>query len=103
MATFGSSQDISSSNVTTETKTIQSGRTRVYGVFLDSGTTSGDFHLRDGGSGGTLKFKCKTPAAIGGITINFPQPILFKTDVYTNFTTEHVIAATVFHSGGNND
>jgi len=103
MATFGSSQDISSTNVTTETKTIQSGRTRVYGVFLDSGTTSGDFHLRDGGSGGTVKFKCKTPAAIGGITINFPQPILFKTDVYTNFTTEHVIAATVFHSGGNND
>ena len=103
MATFGSSQDISSSNVTTETKTIQSGRTRVYGVFLDSGTASGDFHLRDGGAAGTLKFKCKTPAAIGGITINFPHPILFKTDVYTNFTTEHVIAATVFHSGGNND
>ena len=102
MTTFGSSEDISSTNVTTETKTIQSGRTRVYGVFLDSGTTSGDFHLRDGGSGGTLKFKCKTPAQIGGITINFPQPILFKTDVYANFTTEHVIAATVFHSGGAN-
>ena len=48
--------------------------------------------------GGTLKFKVKTPAAVGGISINFPGPILFENDVYCNFTTEHVIEATVFHS-----
>jgi|TARA_R100000988_G_scaffold66379_2_gene33817 hypothetical protein len=99
----GSSIEGVATNVTTETKTIQSGRTRVYGVYLDSGAAAGDFHLRDGGSGGTVKFKCKAPAQIGPITINFPVPILFKTDVYANFTTEHVIAATVFHSGGANE
>ena len=95
---FGSAEDISSTNTTSEASTIRSGRTRVFGVYLDSGTTSGDFHLRDGGSGGTLKFKVKTPAAVGGLTINFPGPILFENDVYCNFTTEHVIEATVFHS-----
>ena len=51
---FGSAEDISSTNTTSEASTIRSGRTRVFGVYLDSGTTSGDFHLRDGGSGGTL-------------------------------------------------
>ena len=95
---FGSAEDISATAQTSEAGTIRSGRTRVFGVYLDSGTASGDFHLRDGGSGGTLKFKVKTPAAVGGITINFPGPILFENDVYCNFTTEHVIEATVFHS-----
>ena len=77
---------------------LGSGRPRVFGVYLDSGTASGDFHLRDGGSGGTLKFKVKTPSAVGGLTINFPGPILFETDVHASFTTEHVKSATVFHS-----
>ena len=81
---FGSAEDISSTNTNAEATT--------------SGTTSGDFHLRDGGSGGTLKFKVKTPAAVGGLTINFPGPILFETDVHASFTTEHVKSATVFHS-----
>ena len=45
-----------------------------------------------------LKFKVKTPAAVGGLTINFPGPILFETDVHASFTTEHVKSATVFHS-----
>ena len=62
-----------------------------------------DFHLRDGSSSGTIKFKCKTPASAEGITITFPAPILCKDGVYVNFTTEHVVAATVFHSGGNNN
>ena len=51
----------------------------------------------------TIKFKCKTPASAEGITITFPAPILCKDGVYVNFTTEHVVAATVFHSGGNNN
>ena len=95
---FGSAEDISATSQATETGTIRSGRTRVFGVYLDSNTVSGDFHLRDGGAAGTLKFKVKTPAAVGGISINFPGPILFENDVYCNFTTEHVIEATVFHS-----
>ncbi len=48
---FGSAEDISATAQATETGTIRSGRTRVFGVQLDSGTASGDFHLRDGGSG----------------------------------------------------
>ena len=95
---FGSAEDISATAQTTETGTIRSGRTRGFGVYLDSCTASGDCNLRDGGSCGTLKFKVITPAAVGGISINFPGPILFENDVYCNFTTEHVIEATVFHS-----
>ena len=41
-------------------------------------------------------------AHIHDMTINFPAPILFKTDVYSAFTTEQITAITVFHSGGNN-
>ena len=102
MATFGSAQDCESTYVNTETSTVQTGRTRVYGVYLDSGSAAGDFHLRDGSSTGTIKFKCKTPAAIGGITINFPQPILFTTNLCVAFVTEHVTVCSIFHSGGNN-
>ena len=36
------------------------------------------------------------------MTVNFPVPILFKTDVYSGFTTEQITAITVFHSGGSN-
>ena len=103
MATFGSAQDCESTYVNTETSTVQTGRTRVYGVYLDSGSAAGDFHLRDGSSSGTIKFKCKTPANAEGITITFPAPILCKNGGYVNFTTEHVVAATGFHSGGNNN
>ena len=45
---FGSSEDVTSSYQNAETGTIRSGRTRVYGVYLDSNTVAGDFHLRDG-------------------------------------------------------
>ena len=43
-------------------------------------------------------------ATIGNFnrTANFPVPILFKTDVYSGFTTEQITAITVFHSGGSN-
>ena len=95
---FGSAEDISATAQTTETGTIRSGRTRVFGVYLDSGTASGDFHLRDGGASGTIKFKIKTPAVAEAIYVPFPGAVLFETDVYCNFTTEHIKAATVFHS-----
>jgi len=82
---------------------MQVGRTRVYGVYLDSHTTEGNFSIHDGDSSGTVMFRCKTPAIAEGITINFPHPILCKDGVYTAFTTEHVKAATVFHSGGSSN
>tara|TARA_E500000331_G_scaffold345587_1_gene383344 strand:+ start:1182 stop:1481 length:300 start_codon:yes stop_codon:yes gene_type:complete len=97
------SPDIASSHTVAEGTTMQVGRTRVYGVYLDSNTVAGNFTIRDGSSSGTIRFRCKTPAQIGGLTINFPHPILCKDGVYTAFTTEHVHAATVFHSGGDNN
>ena len=41
MTTFGSSIDGVATNVTTETKTVQSGRTRVYGVHVSGTATAG--------------------------------------------------------------
>ena len=51
MATFGSAQDGVATNVTTETKTVQSGRTRVYGVHVSGPAAAGVLEFKDGGSG----------------------------------------------------
>ena len=48
MTTFGSSQDGVATNVTTETKTIQLGRTRVYGVHVSGPNRSWCFRIKDG-------------------------------------------------------
>ena len=50
MATFGSAQDGVATNVTTETKTVQSGRTRVYGVHVSGPAAAGVLEFKDGGS-----------------------------------------------------
>jgi hypothetical protein len=102
MTTFGSSQDLQASFVNTEGTTVQVGRTRVHGVYIDSLATAGNLILRDGGASGTIKYKIRTPAKADPIVINFPGPILFKTDVYSAFTTEHIHSVTVMHSGGSN-
>ncbi len=102
MSTFGSSQDLQAQFVNTEGTTVQVGRTRVHGVYIDSLGTAGNLVLRDGGATGTIKYKVRTPAVAESIVINFPGPILFKTDVYSAFTTEQITAITVFHSGGSN-
>ena len=86
-------------NVTTEAKTIQVGRTRVYGVHVSGPNQAGVLDLKDGT---TSKVKLNKGAHIHDMTINFPAPILFKTDVYAAFTTEQITAITVFHSGGSN-
>jgi len=102
MATFGSAQDGVATNVTTETKTVQSGRTRVYGVHVSGPATAGVLEFKDGGASGTSKVKINKGAHINDFTVNFPTPILFKTDVYSALTTESITAITVFHSGGSN-
>ena len=99
MATFGSSQDCFNANVTTENKIVKSGRTRALGIVLNTTASSGDFHLKDGGASGTVKFKYKTSGVTSGgnpIVINFPAPILFTTDLCVAFTTEHVTVCSVF-------
>ena len=101
MATFGSSQDCFNANVTTENKIVKSGRTRALGVVLNTTASSGDFHLKDGGASGTVKFKYKTSgtASAGSpIVINFPGPILFETDLCVAFVTEHVLVCSVFYN-----
>tara|TARA_R110002020_G_scaffold80967_3_gene201544 strand:- start:451 stop:753 length:303 start_codon:yes stop_codon:yes gene_type:complete len=94
--------DIQASNQTTETGTIQSGRTRVFGVRYAGPAVAGNITLRDGGGAGTIKCVIDKAAQIDSGTVNFPGAILFKTDVYAAFTTEQVTAITVFHSGGSN-
>jgi len=102
MSTFGSSIDGVATNVTTETKTVQTGRTRVYGVHVSGPAAAGVLEFKDGGAGGTSKVKINKGAHINDFTVNFPTPILFKTDVYSALTTESITAITVFHSGGSN-
>ena len=99
MTTFGSTQDGVASNVTTETKTVQTGRTRVYGVHISGPATAGVLDIKDGS---TSKVKLNKAAHVHDMTINFPVQILFKTNLNTAFTTEQITAITVFHSGGNN-
>ena len=102
MSTFGSSIDGVATNVTTETKTVQSGRTRVYGVHVSGPAVAGVLEFKDGGATGTSKVKLNKAGHVHDMTINFPTPILFKTDVYAAFTTEQITAITVFHRGGSN-
>ena len=95
MTTFGSSQDGVATNVTTETKTIQTGRTRVYGVHVSGPNVAGVLDIKDGS---TSKVKLNKAAHVHDMTINFPVPILFKTDLNTAFTTEHVTVCSVFYN-----
>ena len=93
--------DIANTNVTTENKIVVAGRARAYGVVLNTTGASGDFHLKDGGSSGTVKFKYKTTGTASGaspLVINFPGPILFETDLTVAFTTEHITVCSVFYS-----
>ena len=99
MTTFASTQDGVASNVTTEAKTIQVGRTRVYGVHVSGPAAAGVLDMKDGS---TSKVKINKGAHINDFTVNFPTPILFKTNLNTAFTTEQITAITVFHSGGSN-
>ena len=93
--------DIANTNVTTENKIVIAGRARAYGMVLNTAGTSGDFHLKDGGASGTVKFKYKTTGTASGaspLVINFPGPILFETDLCVAFTTEHVTVCSVFYN-----
>ena len=47
MTTYGSAIDGVATNVTTETKTLQVGRTRVYGVHVSGPAVAGVLELKD--------------------------------------------------------
>ena len=78
MKTFWSAIDAVENNVTTETKTVLTGRTRVYGFHISGHNQAGVLELKDGGASGTSKVKLNKGAHIHDMTINFPAPILFK-------------------------
>ena len=99
MTTFASTQDGVASNVTTEAKTIQVGRTRAYGIHYVGTATAGTIELKDGT---TSKVKIDHGPVVETKTVIFPTPILFKTNLNSVFTTEQVTKLTVFHSGGSN-
>ena len=99
MTTFASTQDGVASNVTVETKTIQVGRTRAYGIHYVGTATAGTIELKDGT---TSKVKIDHGAVAESKTVIFPTHILFKTNLNSVFTTEQVTKLTVFHSGGSN-
>ena len=101
MQVFGSSDNVLNTNVTTENKVVKTGRTKALGVVLNTTATGGDFHLKDGGASGTVKFKYKTSGTTSGgnpIVIMFPGPIQFKSDLCVAFTTEHVTVCSVFYT-----
>ena len=88
MTTYGSAIDGVATNVTTETKTLQVGRTRVYGVHVSGPNQAGVLDLKDGT---VSKVKLNKGAHIHDMTINFPVPILFKTNVkfYVYYRTNY--------------
>ena len=99
MQAFGSSDNVLNANVTTENKIVKTGRTKALGVVLNTTATGGDFHLKDGGASGTVRFKYKTSGTTSGgnpIVIMFPGPIQFTSDLCVAFTTEHVEVCSVF-------
>lgn len=77
---------MSNSNLTaknlTATGTVKSGRTRIRSVYC--GATAGTVELKDGGTGGTSKFKLVMTA---GQTCDLPGSILFETDCHATLTT----------------
>ena len=93
----GSSIDGVATNVTTETKTVQSGRTRVYGVHVSGPNQAGVLEFKDGGATGTQKLVITTPASSAADQYQFDIPLdglLFKTDMH--LTISNVTSVTVF-------
>jgi hypothetical protein len=88
--------DVLSSHVEA-TGTMVTGRVRVKGYQCLSGGTAGDIILRDGGSGGTIRFQFNIPANTNNPFANIipGEGILFYTDVYVTLPTGAKI--TVFY------
>ena len=97
MTAFGSSTNINSTNVTSETKAVTVGAARVYGIHASGPAAAGEITLTNGNGGAEL-FKIRKGGHLHDIVMNFPQPIYFSSSVYSAFTTEQVTSLTVLHS-----
>ena len=80
MTTFASTQDGVASNVTTEAKTIQVGRTRAYGIHYVGTATAGTIELKDGRILGTFVIK----KALEKIIHNEDKQSPFSDDILVN-------------------
>jgi hypothetical protein len=70
-------------------------RTRVKGMVIEPGGSTGSIILRDGGSGGTIVLTINTPAAGQVSNVLIPgEGVLFLTDVYASLSNAKV---TVFY------
>ena len=90
MTTFGSSQDGVATNVTTETKTIQTGRTRVYGVHVSGPNVAGVLDIKDGLAEGKALDLRQTSTTLGfdsqisGVTNDYKATLNSKVVVITS-------------------
>ena len=70
----------------TATGTVVAGRTRIRSIY--NGGTAGTVELKDGGTGGTSKFKLVMAA---GQTCDLPGSIEFATDCHATLTTANSV------------
>jgi len=78
-------QNLTSKNLTA-TAAVNAGRTRIRSVY--NGNTAGTVELKDGGSGGTTRFKLVMAA---GQVCDFPGSIEFATDCHATLTTANSV------------
>ena len=92
------SSDVKSVRRTTS-GTARAVRSRVKGVYIVHGASTGTVQLRDGGAGGTILCELDTPSTnTSPIWVEFPDNgILFETDIYVTLGTG-VTAVTVFYT-----
>lgn len=80
----------------TATGTLVSGPARVLGGVVRATGTAGTAIFKDGGAGGTEKFRINTPAAVGAIPFQVGGGgIPFLTDVHVTLTNAD--AADIFY------
>ncbi len=86
--------DVKAASITA-TGTVYAGRTRVRGIVVEPGASTGSVVFKDGGASGTTLFTLNTVA--NGETFNVFIPaegVLFQTDVYAVLTNTKI---TVFY------
>jgi len=80
-----SDHNLNSKNLTA-TGTVVAGPTRIRSIYC--GATAGTVELKDGGTGGTSKFKL---AMAAGQTCDLPGSIYFGTDCHATLTTANSV------------
>ena len=80
-----SDQNLTAKNLTA-TGTVVADRTRIRSIYC--GAVAGTVELKDGGTGGTSKFKL---TMIAGMTVDLPGSIRFSTDCHATLTNANSV------------